>query len=127
MRLVDAAFPRDGLVGGGAFVEFLVAVAEDDDALLGGVVEVGGQLFPLLGVDVLCLLDDDEVDGRHHGVAFGVADDGSHGGVASVDHRLVEVAHRLVNDVVLEEVGDHIDIVVFLACEEVNGLEDARL
>ena len=104
-----------------------MAVAEDDDTLLGGMLQIGRQLLPLLGVDVLRLLDENEVHGRHHGVAFGIADDGSHRRVAPIDHRLVEVAHGGIDDLVLKVVAHHVDIVVLLPGEEVHGLEVARL
>ena len=100
--LADASVVVDGFVGFGAFVEFLVAVAEDQECLRHGVLQISSQQIPFFEGDVLSLFDEHKFDGRHHGELFGIGDDGGHVHVAAVKDSTVEIAGLFGYDVILE-------------------------
>ena len=119
--LVDTAFLLDSLVGSGAFVKLFVPIAEGEDGLWERVFEVVCYQIPFRRRDVLCLFDQHQLYGRHHGELLGVGYDGGHVNVTPIEHVLVKVAKALLHDVALKEVGNVINVVILLACNEVNG------
>ena len=117
----DATFVVDGFVGFGAFVKFFVAVAKDEKSLRKWSLEIVGEEFPLLSRDFLSLFDQDDLDRGHHGELFGVAYDSVHVGFAPVEYILVEIAEVGRNNVMFKEIGGEVNIIVFFACEQING------
>ena len=72
---------------------------------------------------ILRLAHQHQLTFRHHGKAPGRLQYLVHIGVAAVDHGLVEIAHRLLDDVGFERLGNLVYEVGFLAMQEVDRLQ----
>ena len=121
LRLKPHALLVNLLGQGLALVELLVLIDENKERGLGNGIEISLKFLQVL--HILRFLDDDHHAFAHHRKAAGVVGDGLHIHVATINHDLVKSAVGLVQGLVLDGVGNHVDEIGLIACQEIDGRE----